>query len=57
MGRWSPKLTGERFFRHRWGWYAALVWAWLAGRVCNAVFGLPKAARSFELLLIARKPG
>jgi SAM-dependent methyltransferase len=57
MGRLAPKITGERYFRHAWGWYGALIWSWLAGRVCNALFGPPSAANPFELLLIARKPG
>src|SRR5439155_4195993 len=57
MGRLAPKITGDRFFRHSWGWYGALVWSWLAGRVCNFLFAAPKGARRFELLLVARKPG
>jgi len=64
MGRLAPKITGDRFFRHSWGWYGALVWSWLAGRVCNTLlgppkvsnFGAPKVSNSFELLLVARKP-
>jgi SAM-dependent methyltransferase len=57
MGRAAPKLTGTRFFRHAWGWHLGLLWSWLAGRVCNALRRLPAQAYSFELLLVARKPG
>ncbi len=57
MGYLAPKITGDRFFRDSWGWYGALVWSWLAGRVCNALRRLPAQAYSFELLLVARKPG
>jgi SAM-dependent methyltransferase len=57
MGRAAPKLTGTRFFRHAWGWHLALLWSWIAGRVCNRLCRLPARAHSFELLLIARKPG
>ena len=56
MGRLAPKITGDRFFRHSWGWYGALVWSWLAGRVCNTLLGAPKVSNSFELLLVARRP-
>lgn len=52
----APKLTGERFFGGSWKWYGALIWSWLAGRVCNALLPMPGTAHSFELLLIARKP-
>ena len=57
MGRLSPRITGERYFRHAWGWYGALIWSWLAGRVCYALRGPPAATGSFELLLTAHKPG
>ena len=57
MGRLAPKITGDRFFRHSWAWYGALVWSWLAGRVCNTLLGPPKVSNPFELLLVARKPG
>ena len=57
MARLAPKITGGRFFRHAWGWYGALLWSWLAGRICNALLGPPKVAHPFELLLVARKPG
>jgi SAM-dependent methyltransferase len=56
MGRAAPKITGPRFFRHAWSWYGALVWSWLAGRVCDTLLPMPTSVRSFELLLIARKP-
>ncbi len=57
MARAAPKLTGGRFFRHAWVWYLALLWSWLAGRLCSALFRLPARAHRFELLLVARKPG
>jgi SAM-dependent methyltransferase len=57
MGWAAPKLTGGRFFRHASAWYLALLWSWLAGRLCNALFRLPAHAHRFELLLVARKPG
>jgi SAM-dependent methyltransferase len=52
----TPKLTGERFFRDAWGWHGSLIWSWLAGRVCSSFFGIPASVKSFELLLIARRP-
>src|ERR1700751_3003530 len=56
MGRFAPKLTGERYFRAHWIWHAALVWSWLAGRLFDALFRVPAAAKSSGLMLIARKP-
>jgi SAM-dependent methyltransferase len=56
MGWAAPKLTGERFFSHSWAWYFGLLWSWLAGRICNSLFRMPPNVKSFELLLIARKP-
>jgi SAM-dependent methyltransferase len=56
MGRFAPKLTGHRYFRAHWTWYGALVWSWLAGRVCNALFAVPSTAKPSGLLLVARKP-
>ncbi len=55
MGRFAPKLTGDRYFRAHWTWYGALAWSWLAARVCNALFRVPEAAKSSGLLLTARK--
>lgn len=55
MGRAAPKLTGNRFFRHAWGWHLALLWSWLAGRLGHALFRLPARPHKFELLLVARK--
>lgn len=52
----TPKLTGERFFRDAWGWHGSLVWSSLAGRVCSSLFRIPSKVKSFELLLIARRP-
>jgi SAM-dependent methyltransferase len=57
MGRFAPKLTGERYFRAHWIWHGALAWSWLLGRACDAVFRLPTAAEPSTLLLVARKPG
>lgn len=56
MGRFAPKLTGERYFRAHWTWYGALAWSWLAARVCDALFAVPPTAKSSGLLLTARKP-
>jgi len=56
MGRCAPKLTGDRFFRAHWTWYCALVWSWLGGRACDALFRVPATAKPSGLLLIARKP-
>ena len=56
MGRFAPKLTGERYFRAHWIWHAALIWSWLAGRLFDALFRVPAAAKSSGLMLIARKP-
>jgi SAM-dependent methyltransferase len=56
MGRFSPKLTGGRYFRAHWGWYGALAWSWLAGRACDALFRIPATAPASGLLLAARKP-
>jgi SAM-dependent methyltransferase len=56
MGRFAPKLTGERYFRAHWTWYTALAWSWLAGRACDALLRLPASARPSGLMLIARKP-
>jgi SAM-dependent methyltransferase len=56
MARLAPKLSGDRYFRAHWTWYAALAWSWIAGRVCDALFSVPASARSSSLLLIARKP-
>jgi SAM-dependent methyltransferase len=56
MGRFSPKLTGDRYFLAHWIWYCALVWSWLAGRACDVLFRVPASAEPSSLLLIARKP-
>jgi SAM-dependent methyltransferase len=56
MGRVAPKLTGEHYFRHAWTWHGALLWSFLAGRLCGALRGTPRSAAAVELLLIARKP-
>ncbi len=56
MGRVAPKVTGEAFFRHAWSWHLGLIWSWLAGRVCDALFGMPTRSHPMELLLVARKP-
>ena len=56
MGRCAPKLTGKRYFRAHWIWYGALAWSWLLGRICDAVFRIPTAAKPSALLLVARKP-
>ncbi len=56
MGRCAPKLTGDRYFRAHWTWYCALVWSWLVGRACDALFRVPASAGPSGLLLIARKP-
>jgi SAM-dependent methyltransferase len=55
MGRFAPKLTGNRYFRAHWAWYAALAWSWIAGRACNALFSVPASAQPSGLLLSARK--
>jgi len=55
MGRVAPKLTGEHYFRHAWSWHGALLWSFLAGRICGALRGTPRSAAAVELLLIARK--
>jgi SAM-dependent methyltransferase len=55
MGRLAPKLTGDRYFRAHWTWYCALVWCWLVGRACDALFRVPASAEPSGLLLIARK--
>jgi len=56
MGWFAPKLTSERYFRAHWSWHAALVWSWLAGRTCDALFRVPTSAKPSGLLLAARKP-
>jgi SAM-dependent methyltransferase len=56
MGRFAPKLTGQRYFRAHWAWYAALAWSWLAARICDALFRVPATAKPSGLLLVARKP-
>jgi len=56
MGRFSPKLTRDRYFQTHWLWYAALAWSWAAGRICDALFRVPATAGSSGLLLAARKP-
>lgn len=56
MGRFAPRLTGERYFRAHWTWYGALAWSWVAGRACDALFDVPAEAKSSGLLLAARKP-
>ena len=55
MGRFAPKLTGERYFRAHWTWYGALAWSWLVARICNALFRVPASAQASGLLLVARK--
>jgi SAM-dependent methyltransferase len=55
MGRFAPKLTGDRYFRAHWIWYLALVYSWLLGRASNALFRIPSSAEPAGLLLIARK--
>jgi SAM-dependent methyltransferase len=56
MGRWAPKLTGERYFRAHWTWYGALAWSAFAGRVADRLFRMPANAAASGLLLTARKP-
>ncbi len=56
MGRVAPRLTGHAYFRHALGWHGALLWSFIAGRLCGALRGLPRGAEPVELLLIARKP-
>lgn len=56
MGRIAPNLTGEQYFRHAKTWHCALLWSFLAGRLCSALLGTPRGANPVELLLIARKP-
>ena len=56
MGRFAPRLTGDRYFRAHWTWYGALAWSWLVGRACDALFPVPETARPSGLLLIAGKP-
>jgi SAM-dependent methyltransferase len=56
MGRFAPKLTGERYFRAHWSWNGALFWSWALGRTCDALFRVPATARASGLLLIAGKP-
>jgi SAM-dependent methyltransferase len=56
MGRFAPKLTGDRYFRGHWIWYGALAWSWLAARLCDALFRVPASAKPSGLLLVARKP-
>jgi SAM-dependent methyltransferase len=56
MGRLAPKLTDGRYFRAHWAWHAALVWSWLVGRACDALFRVPASAKPSGLLLVARKP-
>jgi SAM-dependent methyltransferase len=55
MGRSAPKLTGQRYFRAHWLWHGALVWSWLIGRICAALFRVPASAEPAGLLLLARK--
>jgi hypothetical protein len=57
MGWAAPKLRGGRYFRHAEAAYFSLLWSWLAGRACSFLFHMPPGNKSFELLLIARKPG
>jgi hypothetical protein len=56
MGRLTPKLTGERYFRAHWTWYCALAWSWLGARLCDSLFRVPALAEPSGLLLVARKP-
>jgi SAM-dependent methyltransferase len=56
MGRLTPKLTGERYFRAHWTWYCALAWSWLGARLCDSLFRVPVLAEPSGLLLVARKP-
>jgi len=56
MGRFSPRLTGKRYFRAHWAWQSALMWSWLAGRACDVLFRVPASAEASGLLLIASKP-
>jgi SAM-dependent methyltransferase len=55
MGRFAPKLTGKRYFRAHWAWYAGLAWSWLVGRVADTLFRIPASAKPSGLLLVARK--
>jgi len=56
MGRFAPKLTGDRYFRGNWIWSSALAWSWIAGRVCDTLLRVPALAKPSGLLLLARKP-
>jgi len=57
MARAAPKITGTRYFSGHWSWAAALIWSWIAGRVCSAVRRAPTAGEPLDMLLVARKPG
>jgi SAM-dependent methyltransferase len=57
MGWAAPKLRDDRYFHHAKATYFGLLWCWLVGRACNFLFHMPPGTKSFELLLIARKPG
>jgi SAM-dependent methyltransferase len=56
MGRVAPKFAGERYFRAAMSWYAALLWSWLAGRVCDAMLRVPSTGAPLDLLLVGSKP-
>ncbi|HEY1260030.1 MAG TPA: class I SAM-dependent methyltransferase [Stellaceae bacterium] len=56
MGRFAPRLTGDRYFHGHWTWDAALAWSWVAGRVSNALFRIPASANPSGMLLLAQKP-
>ena len=56
MGRLSPRLTGDRYFRAHWSWHCALAWSWLGARICDVLFRIPTSAAPSSLLLVARTP-
>jgi SAM-dependent methyltransferase len=58
MAALSPVQAGGPYFAHRWGWHAALLWAWLAGRAATALTGrFPAGTAPTTVMLVARKPG
>jgi len=56
MGWVAPKLTRQRFFRHHWKWYLGLLWSYLSCLTIARLIRLPPNPRSFELMMVARKP-
>jgi SAM-dependent methyltransferase len=56
MGRFAPRIGGGKYFRWRYRWHFALLWAYLAGAFADKFLPVPPDACGSEILMVAQKP-